>query len=514
MSDFQGLSNTELIRVINNEADKKGLPTGSIFSAIEEALRLAGKEKYGNSKLTVNIDRKTGSISVSKQIMVVDDSVDDNRYICDDQNNNTLDVYEVIKISEAITRYPDQKLEIGSIIHENLPNVDFGRLAVRSAKNSIFNLIKDLEQEKQYKKYKDRVNDLVVGLARKITKSGIIIDLGDSEAYLPMRNMIKGENFRQGDRIKTIIHSVQRENKNSQIILSRTSNDFLAALFKQEVPEIYDGIIKINAVAREPGSKAKIAVHSVDKNIDPVGACVGIRSSRIRSIIEELNGEKIDVIIHSPDIAEFVINAITPANAIKAIVDESNKSIELILEQDQLSLAIGKKGQNVRLASELVGYKITILNESDASKKKLEEFSSNTELLVKALNVEEIIAQLLITEGFTSVESIVNADITKLYTIEGFNIDIATEIFKRAEEYLSKNKVNPLALNSLAELDDDDILLLNKYGIKDLDNLAELSTEDFHDVVLEHKFSEQKINNLIMSAREKLGWFEEQKKEL
>ncbi|MBQ4874998.1 MAG: transcription termination factor NusA [Rickettsiaceae bacterium H1] len=509
MGDFQGLSNVELIRVINDEADKKGLSPDNVFCAVEQALEIAAKKKYGSIKLKINIDRKTGAISLLKQVMVVEDGTN-NRYIYDTDNNDidvASDTYETIKISEANTKYPDKKLEIGSIILENLPNVDLGRLAVRSAKYSIFDLIKNLEQEKQYQKYKDRIGDVIIGsVRRRVTKGGTIIDLGDAEAYLPTKNTLKSEDFRQGDRIKAIIDSVKRDDKNSQIILSRTSNDFFAALFNQEVPEIYDGIIKIHAIAREPGSKAKIAVHSVDKNIDPVGACIGIRSSRIKSIIQELNGEKIDIIIYSENIAEFVINSIIPATAIKAIIDEEKHSIELIVEQEQLSLAIGKKGQNVRLTSELVGWNINILSESDASKKKLEEFSSNTELLVRTLNVEEIIAQLLITEGYMLIEDIAVADITKLSTIEGFDINIANEILKRAQDYLQSNSDSPL--KKLQDVDSNDITVLHEHGIKDLEILAELSKEEFYDIVKNHHFSDKKISDMIMSARTQLGWFE------
>lgn len=510
-SDFRGFNNTELVRIIHDESEKKGLDSNNLFIAMEEALRVAGRDKYGNNKLKIEINRKTGSINVYKEILVVEDGATNNQYVYDTAKYNqddkgVVDVYGTIKLSDAVVRYPDQKLESGSIVLEGLSNVDFGRLAVRTARYAILDSIKKLEQEKQYQKYKDRVGDVVIGSVRRITKYEILVDLGDSEVSLPMKNCIRGEIFRQGDRIKAIIDSVQPDDRKSQVILSRANKSLIAALFKQEIPEIYDGIITINAIAREAGSKSKIAVHSVDKNIDPIGACVGIRSSRIKAITQELNGEKIDVIIYSADISEFVINAITPAKATKAILNEEKRSIELIVEHDQLSLAIGKKGQNVRLASELVGWSITILSEDDASKKKLEEFSTNTEVLVAALNVEEIIAQILIAEGFVSVEDIAKADVTKLSIIEGFEINIANELFKRAQEYIEKHRIDS-DLKSLSEIDDDNATLLQANGITDLEALADLSTEDFYDTVKNHKFTEEEINNLIISARTQLGWF-------
>ncbi len=510
MSDFQGLSNTQLVQTINDEAFKKGLNPEKVFSAVEESLRIAGKEKYGNSKLKVRIDRKSGAISVLKEIIVVDDSVNSRYIYSDDLEEKHL--YEALRISEAVSRYPNESLEIGSVVLEVLPNVDFSRLAIRSAVQTIFQLIKKLEQEEQYKKYKNRVGEIVIGFARRVSKEGgVVVDLGDAEAYLPAKNTIKGDLFKQGDRVKAIISSVTNEDKGHQIILSRTSNSFVGELFRQEVPEIYDGIIEIKAIAREPGSKAKVAVHSSDQNIDPVGACVGIRGGRIRSIIDELNGEKIDIVIHSSNLADFAINSITPAKAIQAIIDEQRRCIEIIVEQDFVSLAIGKKGQNVRLASELVGCKLDILSEGDASKKRLEEFSTNTEVLVAALNVEEIIAQLLITEGFDSVQDVASADVTKLSTIEGFDINIAEELLKRAQEYVLKEKISYMNsdLHSLPELSDDEVSLLCNNGIKGLESLAELSREEFKDIIGEHVFTEAKIGEIIISARRKLKWFEE-----
>ena len=511
MNNFQELNNMELIRTVNDEAYKRNLNAEDVFSILEEAIRLASKQRYGNSKLKVVISRNNGAISVFKQIKVVDDVVD-STYVYDETISDTSevseDVYEVIKISDAVNRYPTKETKVGDIISERLPYVEFGRLAVRSARYTIMTLIKECEQKKQYEKYKDRIGDIVVGAARKVSKGGIVVELGDAEAYLPVKNMIRGEIFKQSESIKAIILSVKYNGDNCQITLSRADSEFMAALFAQEVPEIYDGIITIHAIARDPGSKAKIAVHSSDKNIDPIGACVGIRSSRIQAVIKEINGEKIDIIVYSSDLAEFVVNAISPARVIRPIMNEERKCIELIVEQDQLSLAIGKGGQNVRLASELVGWKIDILNEHDASSKRLQEFSSNTEILVKDLNVEEIIAQLLITEGLSSAEEIANTDIAVLAAIEGFDVDIASEILKRAQEYL-KSKVDERSdLYNLPTLTAQNIEVLQKYKIESLQDLAELSTLDFKEMVPTSDFTDEVIDELIMSARKQLGWFE------
>ncbi len=511
MNNFQELNNMELLRTVNDEAYKRNLNAEDVFFVIEEAIRLAVKERYGNSKLKVRVSRNTGAISIFKQIMVVDDDTDVNYIYNNSTDSDTVDadtedVYETIKISDATSKYADQEAKVGSVISEKLPNVEFGRLAIRSAKKNIMLMIKDLEQKKQYEKYKDRVGDIVVGSARKIGQ-GIVVDLGDAEAYLPLKHMIKGEQFKPSDPIKAIVSSVSYNANNCQITLSRTDNEFLGALFKQEIPEIYDGIIHIHSIARDPGSKAKVAVHSSDRNIDPIGACVGIRSTRIQSIIKEINNEKIDIIVYSSDLKEFVANAISPARTIKPIIDAEKKLIELIVEKDQLSLAIGKSGQNVRLASELVGWKIDILSEEDASKRRLNEFSTSTNALVNALNVEDIIAQLLITEGFDSVEKIANTEANALSTIEGFDADIANELLKRSKEYLEKTVDKSSDLENLSALNADNIKLLKQHGISNLEELAELSTTEFHEMIPKHNFTDEAISELIMSARKNLGWF-------
>ncbi len=505
---FQGQKNKELLDVINQEAEKKGLNADSVFSAIENAISFAAKEKYGNIKVSVNINKKNGNVLVSKLLMVVDDCVD-SKYIYVDN-----DKYEAIKISQVPNKYPAHSdCKVDSVVPENLPNIDFDRLGVRVAKKAIVDLMKTLEQEKQYQQYKDRVGDVVFGSTRKVTNGGVIVDLGNAEGYMPMKSVIKGESFRQGDRVKAIITSVEMDDRNCRILLSRTSNEFLIELLKQEVPEIHEGTIKIDGVVRDPGSKAKIAVHSVDRNVDPIGSCIGIRSGRVRSIIEQLSGERVDIIVYSPDITEYVMSAITPASAIQAIVNQEKKLIELIMPQDQVSIAIGKGGQNVRLASELVGWNLEILSESDASKKKLEEFTSNTKNLVDTLNVEEIIAQLLFAEGFTSVYDIVeNSSVSKLSMIEGFDMEIAEEILKRANDYIASDNDKKVAgLYKIESLSEDDIKSLNDFGISDLESLADLSIEEFNEKATRDCFSQQKISDIIMSARKQLGWFEEEK---
>ena len=332
-----------------------------------------------------------------------------------------------------------QKL-IGEIIQELLPPLEIGRLAAQSAKQIITVKLKEIERNKQYNEFKDRVGDIVNGIVEKIEARNIIIKIGSAEAVLKKEYMLKSDNYRQGDRVRAYLLNLDKDSKGPMIILSRTHNEFLAMLFKQEVPEIYDRIIEVKGVARDPGSKSKIAVYSSDKGVDAVGSCVGIRGSRVQSITNELRGEKIDIIQWSSDVASFAINALAPAQVSKVIIDEEQNKMEVIVPDDNQSQAIGRRGQNVRLASDLIGWKVDILTEEIESKRRQEEFGTITTEFMEHLNLEEILAQLLASEGFTSIKELAEAEVSEISSIEGLDEEIAKELIERAQEYLKENK--------------------------------------------------------------------------
>ncbi|MFP3032567.1 MAG: transcription termination factor NusA, partial [Wolbachia sp.] len=374
------------------------------------------------------------------------------------------------------------------------------------------------ESKKQYEEFKDKAGEIRYGIVKQVEYSDLIIDINGTRAYLPLRNLTGGESFREGDKVKAYIQTVKRSDDGRQIILSRTHEGFLEALLNQEIPEIADGLVTIKGIARDAGSRSKVAVFSPDKNIDPVGACVGVKGDRIKTIIHELNGEKIDVINYSSDLGQFVIKAITPAEVSKVIIDENENCIELIVAEDQLSLAIGKKGQNVRLASELVGWKIEILSTQQESERRSKELSQCSALFAEALNLEEIMGQLLVTEGFSSVEDISSASIKELASIEGFNEDIANELHNRANKYLkAENDRKIEELKSLGMEDDvinltlsiDNKIALSKHDIKTLEDIADLSSYEFCSILSSSSDSKEDlkdtVDSIIIEARKKLG---------
>jgi len=496
----------DIIKTAGELSLQKGLDFEVVMKALESAIEAVAHQKYGSkSKITVNIDRSTGKVTAYRELGV----------ISDEPNEEENAGCESITLTQAKLIREDAK--IGDTVNELL-SLSTDLASARIAQQRIAQVIKYEESKKQYEEFKDKVGEIRYGIVKQVEYSDLIIDINGARAYLPLRNLVGSESFREGDKIKAYIQTVKRSDDGRQIILSRAHEGFLEALLNQEIPEIADGLVTVKGIARDAGSRSKVAVFSPDKNIDPVGACVGVKGDRIKTIIHELNGEKIDVIHYSSDLGQFVIKAITPAEVSKVIIDENENCVELIVAEDQLSLAIGKKGQNVRLASELVGWKIEILSTQQESERRSRELSQCSALFAEALNLEEIMGQLLVTEGFSSVEDISNASIKELASIEGFNEDIASELHSRANKYLkAENDKKIEELRSLGMEDDvinlplsiDDKIALSKHGIKTLGDVADLSSYEFYGILSSSASGKEDlkdtIDSIIMEARRKLG---------
>ncbi|MCG8492177.1 MAG: transcription termination factor NusA, partial [Sneathiellales bacterium] len=420
MESAASLNRLELLQVADTVAREKLIDRDIVLEAMEEAIQKAARAKYGHENdIRANIDRSTGEIRLARVLEVVE-------IVENDSTQITLDSAQ--RISESA--------ELGDFLSEPLPPIDFGRIAAQTAKQVIVQKVREAERERQYQEYKDRVGDVINGIVKRVEYGNVTVDLGKADAVVRRDEMLPRENFRQGDRIRAYIYDVRQEQRGPQIFLSRSHPQFMAKLFSQEVPEIYDGIIEIKSVARDPGSRAKIAVISSDPSIDPVGACVGMRGSRVQAVVNELQGEKIDIIQWSPDQASFIVNALAPAEVAKVVLDEDASRIEVVVPDDQLSLAIGRRGQNVRLATQLSGWDIDILTEEEESSRRQAEFAERTNDFMKALDVDETIAQLLSTEGFTSIEEIMYEEAASIAEIEGFDEEIAEELIRRAQEFV------------------------------------------------------------------------------
>jgi N utilization substance protein A len=384
----------ELLQIADAVAREKNIDRALVLSAMEDAIQKAAKSRYGaENEIRAEIDPRTGDIKLSRLLEVVE--------------RVSLDATE-ISLKDAKKRNPEA--EVGDFIAEPLPPLDFGRVAAQNAKQVIVQKVREAERERQFEEYKDRVGEIVSGVVKRAEYGNVMVDLGRAEAIIRRDEALPRENHKLGDRVRAYIYDVRRENRGPQIFLSRTRPEFMAKLFAQEVPEIYDGIVEIKAVARDPGSRAKIAVVSKDTSIDPVGACVGMRGSRVQAVVNELQGEKIDIIQWSPDAATFIVNALAPAEVAKVVLDEESERIEVVVPDEQLSLAIGRRGQNVRLASQLTGWEIDILTEAVESERRQKEFNERTAAFVEALDVDEMIAQLLVSEGFATVEELAFVD--------------------------------------------------------------------------------------------------------
>src|SRR5271163_548523 len=413
----------ELLQVADTVARDKGIDRDEVLEAMEQAIQKAGRSKYGQDyDIRAEIDRNNGEIRLLRF-----------REVADVIEN------EATQIPLADAQRLNPEAEIGDFITDPLPPIDFGRIAAQTAKQVIVQKVRDAERQRQFLEFKDRVGEIVNGLVKRVEFGNVVVDLGRAEAMLRRDELLPRESFRQGERVRSFVYDVRQEPRGPQIFLSRTHPQFMAKLFAQEVPEIYDGIIEIKAVARDPGSRAKIAVISRDSGIDPVGACVGMRGSRVQAVVGELQGEKIDIIPWSQDPATFVVNALAPAEVTKVVMDEDQRRIEVVVPDDQLSLAIGRRGQNVRLASQLTGWDIDILTEAEESERRQQELSTRTALFVEALAVDDVIAHLLVTEGFTKVEQIAETSIDELAEIEGFDAEVAGELQERAKNWLAEN---------------------------------------------------------------------------
>lgn len=494
----------EILLVADTVAREKNIDREIVVLAMEEAIQKAGRSKYGyDHDIRALIDRKSGEIELFRYRLVVD--------AFDPENPEAESQQILLPLAKKIK--PD--VAVGEYLIDKLPQLDFGRIAAQTAKQVIFQKVRDAERDRQFDEYKDRIGEIISGVVKRVEYGNITIDLGKGEAFLRRNDALPREHFKNGDRVRAYIYDVRREQRGPQIFLSRTHPDFLAKLFKQEVPEIYDGVIEIKAVARDPGSRAKIAVISRDSSIDPVGACVGMRGSRVQAVVGELQGEKIDIIPWSQDIATFVVNALQPAEVTKVVMDEDGRRLDVVVPDDQLSLAIGRRGQNVRLATQLSGWNIDIMTEAQEAERRQTELKTRSALFIEALDVDEVIAHLLVVEGFTSIEDIVETSDLELARIEGFDEDVAVELKTRAANFLAAKKAEfekragEMGLNKelmgVKGLSQDMILVLAEKGIKTLDDLGDLAGDELREILGEDKLTESQANAVIMAAR--ASWF-------
>ncbi|WP_038035758.1 transcription termination factor NusA [Thermopetrobacter sp. TC1] len=503
----------ELLQIADAVAREKGIDKAVVLKAMEEAIQRAARSRYGSElDIRAHIDPKTGETTLRRVLTVVENVEDDNREI---------------SLEEA--RKIDPEAQIGDELSEPLPPIEFGRVAAQSAKQVIVQKVREAERERQYQEYKDRVGEIASGVVKRNEFGHTIVELANrAEAIVRRDESIPRESFRPGDRIRAYIYDVRREQRGPQIFLSRTRPEFMAKLFAQEVPEVYDGIVEIVSVARDPGSRAKIAVRSNDPSIDPVGACVGMRGSRVQAVVNELQGEKIDIIQWTPDAATFIVNALAPAEVSKVVLDEDAKRIEVVVPEDQLSLAIGRRGQNVRLASQLTGWDIDIMTEEQEAERRQKEFAERTQQFMEALDMDEMLAQLLASEGFTSVEELAYVDLSEIASIEGLDEEVAEEIQNRAREYLEREsreleeKRKELGVSDelleIEGLTPAMLVKLGEEGVKTLEDLAYCATDDlvgwrerkdgesiFHEGILTGDLSAQEAEQIIMQARRKIG---------
>ena len=507
----------ELLQIADAVAREKSIDRKIVIQAMEDAIQKAAKSRYGaDNDIRCEIDPKTGDTRLSRVLAVVE---------------NVENEATEITLDDARRRNPEAK--IGDLIAESLPPLDFGRVAAQNAKQVIVQKVREAERERQFSEYKDRVGEIVNGTAKRVEYGNVIVDLGRAEGIIRRDEMIPRENVRYGDRVRSYIYDVRREQRGPQIFLSRARPEFMSKLFAMEVPEIYDGVVEIKSVARDPGSRAKIAVISKDSSIDPVGACVGMRGQRVQAVVNELQGEKVDIIQWRPDAAEFIVNALAPAEVTKVVLDEDSNRIEVVVPESQLSLAIGRRGQNVRLASQLTGWDIDILTEQEESERRQKEFAERSQIFMEALDVDEVIAQLLVTEGFATVEEVAYVELSEIAHIEGFDEDTAEEIQTRAREYLERIEQERDARRKELGVSDDlaqvpgmttaMMVALGENDVKTLEDFADCATDDLvgwterkkerdaepvrHKGILDgFDVGRKEAEDMIMAARVILGW--------
>ncbi|MFA7306453.1 MAG: transcription termination factor NusA [Hyphomicrobium sp.] len=507
----------ELLQIADAVAREKTIDKKIVIEAMEDAIQKAAKSRYGaENDIRCEIDQKTGEAKLTRVLAVVEAV----------ENDATQ-----INVEDAKKRNPEAKA--GDMIAETLPPLEFGRVAAQNAKQVIVQKVREAERDRQFAEYKDRVGDTTNGTVKRVEYGNVIVDLGRAEGIIRRDEMIPRENVRLGDRIRAFIYDVRREQRGPQIFLTRARPEFMSSLFRAEVPEIYDGVVEIKSVARDPGSRAKIAVISKDSSIDPVGACVGMRGARVQAVVNELQGEKVDIIQWNPDAASFIVNALAPAEVTKVVLDEDSNRIEVVVPEAQLSLAIGRRGQNVRLASQLTGWDIDILTEQEESERRQKEFAERTQLLMDALDVDEVIAQLLVTEGFANVEEVAYVDISEIAHIEGFDEGTAEQIQTRAREFLEQQEAERDSkrrelgvvdeLSEIPGINTAMMVALGENGIKTVEDFADCATDelvgwtdrkkDKDTEPVKHKgfldgfeLSRTDVENMIMAARVHAGW--------
>ncbi|SCW71295.1 transcription termination factor NusA [Ancylobacter rudongensis] len=504
----------ELLQIADAVAREKTIDRGIVIAAMEDAIAKAARSRYGaETDIHAEINPRTGELRLARHLLVVE------------QVDNPA-----VEIDLVGARRLNPAAQIGDSIADTLPPFDFGRIAAQSAKQVIVQKVREAERDRQYEEFKDRIGEIVNGAVKRVEYGNVVVDLGRGEASLRRDELLPREVFKTGDRIRAYVYDVRREQRGPQIFLSRTHPHFMAKLFAQEVPEIYDGIVEIKSVARDPGSRAKIAVTSRDSSVDPVGACVGMRGSRVQAVVNELQGEKIDIIPWSPDVATFIVNALAPAEVVKVVLDEDRERIEVVVPDAQLSLAIGRRGQNVRLASQLTGWDIDIMTEAEESERRQKDFAERTTMFAEALDLDEMMGQLLASEGFASVEEIAYVPLNELASIEGFDEDTAQELQNRALAHLAQVEATfderrkalgvEDALREVPGVTSPMLVAFGENDIKTVEDLAGCATDDLvgwterkdGEVVriagaLEgFELSREAAEALVMQARVKAGW--------
>ncbi|WP_424983270.1 transcription termination factor NusA [Maritalea sp. S77] len=504
----------ELLQIADAVAREKSIDRMIVIEAMQDAIQKAARSRYGaETEVKAEINPTTGELKMWRLLEVVEDVEEYSR-----------------QISLEDARNRNSAAQLGDYVTESLPPIEFGRIAAQSAKQVIVQKVRDAERERMYEEYKDRIGEIINGTVKRVEYGNVIVDLGRGEAIIRRDELIPRETFRYGDRVRAYIHDVRQEQRGPQIFLSRTHPQFMAKLFTQEVPEIYDGVINIRSIARDPGSRAKIAVTSNDSSIDPVGACVGMRGSRVQAVVNELQGEKIDIIPWTENIADLVVSALQPAEVVKVVLDEQVERVEVVVPDEQLSLAIGRRGQNVRLASQLTGWDIDILTEQEESERRQKEFTERSDLFMNAMNVDEMVAQLLASEGFASLEEVAYVEPIEISSIEGFDEETAAEIQARAAEFLEQAErdrdekrtelgvqdelyeINGLNAAMLVALGEDDVKTIEDFAGYTPDDLVgwkerENGEVKFYDGVFkDFPVSREEAEDMIMSARVKVGW--------
>ncbi|WP_370238427.1 transcription termination factor NusA [Brevundimonas sp.] len=515
----------ELLQIANAVAQEKNIDREIVIEAIEEAIQKGAKSRYGaHHDIRASLDGKTGELSLTRHVTIVED---------DWQPEDELEEFNdsaMVRLKDALKRDPEAV--VGKEYVEELPPFEFGRVQTQMARQVVTGKVREAERANQYEEFKDRVGEIVNGTVKRVEYGNTIVDLGRGEGIMRRNDSIPRELFNIGDRIRTYIYDVRPEAKGPQVMLSRAHPGFMAKLFAQEVPEVYDGVIEIRAAARDAGSRAKMAVLSNDSSIDPVGACVGMRGSRVQAVVAELQGEKIDIIQWNPDEPTFIVNALAPAEVSKVVLDEEADRVEVVVPDEQLSLAIGRRGQNVRLASQLTGWQIDIITETQDSERRQREFAERTTLFQEALDVDEVIAQLLVTEGFATVEDLAFVEPYEISDIEGFDEETAEELQARARDFLDRQAAEQDAKRKELGVEDGVLdvpgvtlpmaVALGENGVKTVEDLADLATDEVRGgyemkngervklagVLESFNLAQEEAELLILQARVAAGWID------